>query len=109
MGALSPLHLVLILAIALIVLGPGKLPEAGAALGKAIRNFRDAADGAQERPSQTQDATATPTTPATQPPIAQPPIAQPPIAGEPTQPTQPTQVMPPAEAEAPPANDQPPS
>lgn len=42
---LSPLHLILILAIALIVLGPGKLPEAGAALGKAIRGFRDAAAG----------------------------------------------------------------
>lgn len=47
---LSPLHLILILAIALIVLGPGKLPEAGAALGKAIRGFRDAAAGKDEPP-----------------------------------------------------------
>ena len=48
---LSPLHLVLILAIALIVLGPGKLPEAGAALGKAIRGFRDAAAGKDDPPA----------------------------------------------------------
>lgn len=40
MGALSPLHLVVILVVALLVLGPGKLPETGAALGKAIREFR---------------------------------------------------------------------
>ena len=37
MGALSPIHLVLILIIALFVIGPGKLPETGAALGKALR------------------------------------------------------------------------
>lgn len=45
MGALTPMHLILILAVALLVIGPGKLPETGAALGKAIRQFRDAADG----------------------------------------------------------------
>ena len=40
MGALSPLHLVIILVVALLVIGPGKLPETGAALGKAVRDFR---------------------------------------------------------------------
>ena len=44
MGALSPWHLLLVLGIALIVLGPGKLPETGAAIGKAIRSFQDAAN-----------------------------------------------------------------
>ena len=48
MGALSPWHLVLVLGIALIVLGPGKLPETGAAIGKAIRTFQDAANGRDE-------------------------------------------------------------
>ncbi len=47
---LSPAHLILVLAIALIILGPGKLPETGAALGKAIRGFRDAAQGKDEPP-----------------------------------------------------------
>lgn len=48
MGALSPLHLVLILVIALVVLGPGRLPEAGSAIGKAVRGFRDAVDGSDK-------------------------------------------------------------
>ncbi len=47
MGALSPWHLILILGIALLVIGPGKLPETGAALGKAIRGFRDAVEGSE--------------------------------------------------------------
>lgn len=45
MGALSPVHLIVILAIALLVIGPGKLPETGAAVGRAIREFRHAMDG----------------------------------------------------------------
>ncbi|HYL41109.1 MAG TPA: twin-arginine translocase TatA/TatE family subunit [Candidatus Binatus sp.] len=39
---LSPTHLILILVIALIVFGPGKLPEIGNAIGKGIREFREA-------------------------------------------------------------------
>jgi sec-independent protein translocase protein TatA len=44
-GALEPWHLIVILGIALIVFGPGKLPELGATLGKAVRDFRDASEG----------------------------------------------------------------
>lgn len=51
MGALSPAHLILILAVALLVIGPGKLPETGAALGRAVRGFRDAVDGKGASPS----------------------------------------------------------
>lgn len=40
---LGPGELILILLLALIVLGPGKLPEVGSALGRAIREFRQAA------------------------------------------------------------------
>ncbi len=43
MEGLSPLHLVIVLVIAVLVLGPGKLPEVGAALGKSLREFRKAA------------------------------------------------------------------
>lgn len=39
----GPGELILILLLALIVLGPGKLPEVGSALGRAIREFRQAA------------------------------------------------------------------
>ena len=37
---LSPTHLLLILAVALIVLGPKRLPEAGRSLGRGIREFK---------------------------------------------------------------------
>ena len=42
MGALSPTHLIIILVVALLILGPGKLPETGEALGKAVRELRRA-------------------------------------------------------------------
>jgi sec-independent protein translocase protein TatA len=48
MFGLTPWHLVLVLGVALIVLGPGKLPETGAAIGKAIRGFQDAVAGRDE-------------------------------------------------------------
>ncbi|MDF2499447.1 MAG: tatAd 1 [Anaerosporomusa subterranea] len=35
-------ELILILVIALVVFGPGKLPEVGRALGKGIREFKSA-------------------------------------------------------------------
>ena len=38
----GPLELVIILVIALLILGPGKLPDVGSALGKSIREFRKA-------------------------------------------------------------------
>ena len=38
---LGPGELLLILAIALVVLGPKKLPEAGRSLGKGLREFKD--------------------------------------------------------------------
>jgi len=41
-GLESPMHLLVILAIALLVLGPKRLPEAGRGLGSALRNFRQA-------------------------------------------------------------------
>ena len=48
MFGLTPAHLVLILIIALIVVGPGKLPEVGAAMGKSIREFQKASSSTQE-------------------------------------------------------------
>lgn len=52
MGGLSPWHLVILLAVVVLVLGPGRLPETGAALGKAIRGFRDAVESKEEPPEQ---------------------------------------------------------
>jgi sec-independent protein translocase protein TatA len=38
----GPAELIIILVIALLILGPGKLPDVGAALGRSIREFRKA-------------------------------------------------------------------
>ena len=40
MGILSHWPLILLLVIVLIILGPGKLPQIGGAIGGAIREFR---------------------------------------------------------------------
>lgn len=40
-------ELLLILVIALVVFGPGKLPSIGAALGKSMREFKDAVNAVE--------------------------------------------------------------
>jgi sec-independent protein translocase protein TatA len=40
-GLFQPMHLLVILAIALLVFGPKRLPEIGKGLGGAIRGFKD--------------------------------------------------------------------
>ena len=47
-GLLQPTHLLVILAVALFVFGPKKLPELGKGLGDGIRNFRDSMKQASE-------------------------------------------------------------
>lgn len=42
MFGIGPWELVLILIIALVIFGPGKLPEIGQALGKGVKEFRRA-------------------------------------------------------------------
>jgi sec-independent protein translocase protein TatA len=44
-GLLQPMHLLVILAIALFVFGPKKLPELGKGLGQGIRGFKEALNG----------------------------------------------------------------
>jgi sec-independent protein translocase protein TatA len=39
---IHPLWIVVILVVVLIIFGPGRLPELGAGLGKAMREFRKA-------------------------------------------------------------------
>ena len=46
---LGPGELLLILAIALVVLGPKKLPEVGRSLGKGMREFKDSLAGESDR------------------------------------------------------------
>ena len=77
MGALTPAHLMIILVIALIVVGPGKLPEVGAAIGKSIREFQKATGGI------TDVLTGTAAQPA--------PPPQAPVQAQPVQPAPPIQ------------------
>jgi sec-independent protein translocase protein TatA len=49
MPNVGPLELVVILAIALIVLGPKKLPEVGRSIGKGLREFKDSLNGDSDR------------------------------------------------------------
>jgi TatA/E family protein of Tat protein translocase len=48
---IGPGELIIVLIIALIVVGPGKLPDVGASLGKSIREFRKAASDVKESTS----------------------------------------------------------
>ena len=44
----GPMELVIILAVVLLIFGPGKLPQVGAGLGKGIRGFSRAVSGKDE-------------------------------------------------------------
>lgn len=81
---IGPLELIIVLVIALLVLGPGKLPEVGSALGKSIREFRKAATDIQD--STRLDA---PQSQQQQPPAAAPTVPVPPAS-----PTAPSSVQP---------------
>jgi sec-independent protein translocase protein TatA len=44
-NSIGPGELIIVLVIALIVLGPKRLPEAGKALGRGMREFKDSLSG----------------------------------------------------------------
>ncbi len=61
MANIGPLELIIVLVIALIVLGPKRLPDAGKALGTGLREFKDAISGESDplpRPGPERDAPA---------------------------------------------------
>ena len=59
-GLFQPLHMIIILAIALVIFGPGKLPELGKGLGKAMREFKGAVSDATREINVTTEAKETP-------------------------------------------------
>ncbi len=70
---LSPTHLLFVLVVALVVLGPKRLPEAGRALGRGIRDFRSAISGEEDRSSAIPSpAAASPPPEAVAPPATAP-------------------------------------
>jgi TatA/E family protein of Tat protein translocase len=69
-------ELIIILVIALLILGPGKLPEVGASLGKSIREFRKASTDLQESVKVDVDTSPLPAAaPAAAAPIVAAPVA----------------------------------
>jgi sec-independent protein translocase protein TatA len=46
---LQPTHLIIVLAVALLVLGPKRLPDAGRALGQGLREFRQSITASHDR------------------------------------------------------------
>lgn len=85
---IGPFELLLVLVLALLVLGPGKLPEVGSALGRTIREFRKASTDVEEsmrlEPS-TASSVTTAAPAATSTPVT--PVTPAPVAGEVTEPT----------------------
>ncbi|NLW91489.1 MAG: twin-arginine translocase TatA/TatE family subunit [Syntrophomonadaceae bacterium] len=47
-GSIGPWEIVLIMAVALIVVGPGKLPDVARSVGKAASEFKRATSGVQK-------------------------------------------------------------
>jgi len=60
---IGPFELIVVLVIALLVLGPGKLPDVGSALGKSIREFRKAATDIEDAAKIDAPPTPTPVAP----------------------------------------------
>ena len=50
-GLFQPTHLIMIFGIALLVLGPKKLPELGKGIGESIRGFKSAMAAKDDEPA----------------------------------------------------------
>ena len=56
----GPLELIIVLAIALIVLGPKKLPEFGRSIGSGMREFKDSLTASTSREEDDEQVRAKP-------------------------------------------------
>ena len=52
MPGIGPMELVIVLVIALVVLGPKRLPDAGRSLGQGLRGFKSSLAGEDDEPAQ---------------------------------------------------------
>jgi sec-independent protein translocase protein TatA len=59
MPSIGPMELIIVLAIALLVVGPKKLPELGRSLGGGMREFKDSITGRTESQFEELDAETT--------------------------------------------------
>jgi sec-independent protein translocase protein TatA len=58
-GSIGMPELIIILVIALIFFGPGKLPELGSTIGKAIRGFKKAINEPEKKPLEPEGGAST--------------------------------------------------
>ncbi|MEI8173586.1 MAG: twin-arginine translocase TatA/TatE family subunit [Deltaproteobacteria bacterium] len=49
-GGFGMMELIIILIIAMIFFGPGKLPELGSSIGKAIKGFKKSVEDPEKKP-----------------------------------------------------------
>lgn len=56
MDLLSPMHIIVLLVVALLIFGPKRLPEIGSGLGKSIRDFKQSMSQITEEPKPTAPA-----------------------------------------------------
>ncbi len=54
----GPMELIIVLVIALIVLGPKRLPEAGRSIGRGMREFKESISGATRHDDDDEDDVA---------------------------------------------------
>jgi sec-independent protein translocase protein TatA len=54
-NTIGPTELIIVLIIALVVLGPKRLPEAGKALGRGMREFKDSLSGDSHKDEDDED------------------------------------------------------
>src|SRR5436190_13798402 len=87
-------ELIIILVIALLILGPGKLPEVGASLGKSIREFRKASTDLQESVNVNVDTSPLPVAAPAATVAAAPVAAAVPAAPAPVAPAEPAPAAP---------------
>jgi sec-independent protein translocase protein TatA len=87
MGIENPVHLLFIAAVALVVLGPRRLPELARSLGRGIREFREAmSDGSTTSASPAPTPPSAPLAPAEAAVVAPPPEPAPPLQVDPPEP-----------------------
>jgi sec-independent protein translocase protein TatA len=78
MPDIGPDKLLIILVVALLVVGPKKIPDIARSLGKGLRGFKDAISGARDEFDAGKDDQAASATPPAAPPRSAPPSATPP-------------------------------
>lgn len=89
---IQPIHIIIIVVVALLIFGPSRLPEMGRSVGKALTEFRrgmrEMTDGFQEEITKSGDGNKSapqqsiqPQMTAPPPPVAQPQASSPPPPG----------------------------